>query len=266
MTMLRVPVDGISLEYEVRGTGEPVVFIHGGAVAGTFSPMLDEPSVAGYRLIRYHRVGYAGSERVAGPVTVAQQAAHCRALLRHLDAEPAHVVGNSSGANIALQLALDHPSAVRSLALLETALLAVPTGPFAGEAMRHFHAGDAASAVDIWMRGVAGAGYRAVLDRVLPGAFEQAVRDAYTFFGQELPAVREWSFGPDEAARIAQPVLAVLGGRSDEVSPVFGQRHDLLMAWLPNARPFVLAGATHLMQVQDPAGVADGLARHLGQS
>ena len=263
MSLLRAPVDGIELEYEVRGTGEPVLLIHGGAVAGTFAPLLDEPALAGYRLIRYHRVGYAGSDRVAGPVTVGRQAAHCLALLRHLDAEPAHVVGNSSGANIALQLALDHPSAVRSLALLEAALLAVPTGPFAGEAMGHFHSGDAAAAVDVWLRGVAGAGYRAVLDRALPGAFEQAVGDADTFFGQELPAVREWAFGPDEAARIAQPALAVLGGRSNEVTPVFGKRHDLLMKWLPDVRPFVLAGATHLMQVQNPAGVAEGLARHM---
>ena len=139
----------------------------------------------------------------------------------------------------------------------------MPTGPFAGEAMGRFHSGDAAAAVDVWLRGVAGAGYRAVLDRALPGAFEQAFGDADTFFGQELPAVREWAFGPDEAARIAQPALAVLGGRSNEVTPVFGKRHDLLMKWLPDVRPFVLAGATHLMQVQNPAGVAEGLARHM---
>ncbi len=51
-------------------------------------------------------------------------------------------------------------------------------------------AGDKAGAVDAWMRAVGGQSYRAALDRALPGAFDQAVADTDTFFGQELPAVR----------------------------------------------------------------------------
>jgi pimeloyl-ACP methyl ester carboxylesterase len=43
-------------------------------------------------------------------------------LLRELAIERAHIVGHSSGGLIALQLALDHPELVRSLALLEPAL------------------------------------------------------------------------------------------------------------------------------------------------
>jgi pimeloyl-ACP methyl ester carboxylesterase len=41
------------------------------------------------------------------------------ALLRKLDASPAHLVGNSSGAYIALVFAMQHPEAVRSLVLGE---------------------------------------------------------------------------------------------------------------------------------------------------
>lgn len=37
---------------------------------------------------------------------------------------------------------------------------------------------------------------------------------ADTFFGQELPAIQQWTFGPTEAARIKQPVLLVMGGPS----------------------------------------------------
>jgi pimeloyl-ACP methyl ester carboxylesterase len=258
--MLRAPVDDIRLEYEVRGAGDPVVLVHGGVFADWFAGLAEEPALAGHRLIRYHRAGYAGSDRHDGPVSIADQAAHCRALLAHLGIARAHVVGHSSGATIALQLALDHPEAVRSLALLETALLTVPSGPFAGDAMRHHRAGDRAAAVDTWMRGVAGADYRAALDRVLPGAFDRGVADADTFFGQELPAVREWSFGPAEAARVTRPVLAVLGGRSGEVTPAFQQRHELLLEWLPAAEPFVLPGATHLLHVHNPTGMAQALA------
>ncbi|GAA3382052.1 alpha/beta fold hydrolase [Cryptosporangium minutisporangium] len=265
--MLRAAVRAdrdVRLEYEVRGSGEPLILLHGGLCAGSFRCLLERPELAGERrLIRYHRVGYAGSDRIDGPVSVGDQAAHCWSLMRHLGLGRADVVGHSSSADIALQLALDHPAAVRSLALLETALLTVPTGPFAGDAMRHYQAGEKAAAVDVWLRGVAGPDYREALERVEPGAFDQAVGDADTFFGQELPAVRDWPFGPDEARRVEQPVLLVLGARSHEVSPVFGRRHELLRAWLPRAEPFVLADASHLLHVQNPAGMAEGLARFL---
>jgi 3-oxoadipate enol-lactonase len=256
-----VPLAGVELEYEVRGSGDPVLFVHGGLCADWFRDLLGRPELAAHRLVGYHRAGYGGSGGVDGALDIRAQAAHARSLLGHLDVARAHVVGHSSGAVIALQLALDHPDAVRSLALLETALLAVPTGPFAAEAIARYRSGDPAGAVDVWLSGVAGPGYRAALDRVLPGAVDQAVADAGTFFGQELPAVRAWSFGPDDAARVRQPVLAVLGGGSGAVSPVFEERHRLLLDWLPDARPFVLPGATHLLHVHDPAGMATALAR-----
>ena len=59
----------------------------------------------------------------------------------------------------------------------------------------------------------------------------------------------QWSFGADEAARITQPALAVLGENS---IPVFRERRDLLLAWLPSVEAYVLPGATHLLQVRAP--------------
>jgi hypothetical protein len=58
-------------------------------------------------------------------------------------------------------------------------------------------------------------------------------------------------------------VLLMLGGRSREVGPAFDQRHALLLEWLPAAEPYVLAGATHLMHVQNPADAAVRLAAFL---
>lgn len=261
-TMHRAPLGDVTLEYELRGAGDPVVFIHGGLCAAWFQDLLHRPELEdGHRLIRYHRIGYAGSDHIAGPVSIGRQAALCHTLMGHLGVASAHIVGNSSGANIALQLAMDHPESVRSLALLEAALLAVPSGPFAGEAIRQYRAGDTTAAVDTWLRGVAGPDYRSTLDRVLPNAFDQAVADAGTFFDQELPAVRDWSFTPQDAEQIKQPALIVLGARSRTVGPAFGKRHQLLSTWLANAQPFVLAHATHLLHIDNPGGTAQRLAR-----
>jgi pimeloyl-ACP methyl ester carboxylesterase len=114
--------------------------------------------------------GSSGSDHVAGPVSIRDQATHCQRLMTRLGLAQADVVGHSSGGNIALQLALDHPEAVRSLALLEPALLAVPSGPYAGQAIERFRAGDHAAAVDTWMAGVAGPDYRTAMQRALPAA------------------------------------------------------------------------------------------------
>ena len=65
--MSRASVEGLKLEYAARGGGEPVVFVHAGIFADWFRPLLDEPALTDrYRVLSYHRVGYAGSSRVAG--------------------------------------------------------------------------------------------------------------------------------------------------------------------------------------------------------
>jgi pimeloyl-ACP methyl ester carboxylesterase len=110
------------------------------------------------------------------------------------------------------------------------------------------------------MRGVCGPGYREVVDRTIPGAFDQALADLDTFFEQELPALREWTFDAQAASGVTQPALVVLGADSDKVSPVFAARHELQMAWLPNAEAFVLPGANHLLHAQNPTGMAEALA------
>jgi pimeloyl-ACP methyl ester carboxylesterase len=130
-------------------------------------------------------------------------------------------------------------------------------------AVQRYRAGDKAGAVDIFFRGVFGPGYRAALDHGLPGAFEQAVADADAFFTQEMPAIQQWPFTEDDAHRIQQLVLAVLGTASPAM---FAERQKLLLQWLPNAEPLDLPGLTHLLHAQDPATVAGGLvgffARH----
>ena len=195
---------------------------------------------------------------------MADHADQGRLLMRHLGIERAHVVGHSSSALIALQLALDFPDAVHTLSLLEPARPTMQTelqAKFAREvvepAIERYRAGDKAGAVDAWARGVFGPGYRGPLERGLPGAIEQCMADADAFFTQELPALQQWSFTQEHAAGITQPVLAVLG---ENTYPTFTERMELLRSWLTNVEPFELLGATHLLHLQNPRGMAEGLA------
>jgi pimeloyl-ACP methyl ester carboxylesterase len=263
--MNRARIDGKVLEYEVRGAGEPVVLVHGSHIADAFAPLLAEPALTErYRLVLYHRRGFAASTHAEDPLSIAQQAADCHAFMQQLGVPRAHVVGHSYGGVIALQLALDAPDAVHSLALLEPALMMVPSAPQFFDAMepvvQMYEAGDKTGAVDRFLQTVVEPEYRSVLDRVVPGAFAQAVADADTFFRIELPALEQWSFTQAEAGRITQPVLAVIGADSHTLWPGWVEVHNLTQAWLPRSEAFVLAGATHGLQMMNPQGMAAGLA------
>src|SRR5512138_1188303 len=127
--MESLQVDGSAIEYEIQGNGEPVLLIPPGLVVdGLARPLRAEPELAArYRLIHYRRRGYARSGRGSTPITMAEEARDAAALLEHLQVKAAHVAGHSIGAMIALQLALDAPNLVHSLALLEPPLRTIPS-------------------------------------------------------------------------------------------------------------------------------------------
>jgi pimeloyl-ACP methyl ester carboxylesterase len=103
-------------------------------------------------------------------------------------------------------------------------------------------------------------GYRERLNRLTPGAFDQAVIDAETWFETELPAQLAWRFDTAEARQIAQPALSVLGGESERLWDRFGEVHRWMLERLPRGEGLVLPGATHFPQLEHPSGLAEGLA------
>jgi pimeloyl-ACP methyl ester carboxylesterase len=260
-------VNGVELEYEVVGSGEPVLLISP-VLADGFLPLLSEPALADrYQLIRYHKRGWVGSTHTPPPVSIADHAADAAALLDHLEVPRAQIAGHSSGAAVAAQLALDRPERVHTLILLELSLLSVPSGEAffqqAGPAFEAYASGDHEGALAIFMSAVSGLDRetcRVALEELLPGAVEQAITDADTFFGIELPALTEWAFGPAEAAEISQPVLSVLG---TQTQPLWVDVADFLRSSLPHVDDCAIDGVGHLLHIQRPEPVARGMAEFL---
>ncbi len=261
-------VNGVELEYEVVGSGEPVLLISP-VIADGFLPLIAEPALAGYQLIRYHKRGWVGGTHTPPPVSVEDHAADAAALLDHLGLRPVHVAGHSSGAAVAAQLALDHPDHVHTLTLLELSLIAVPSlEAFFAQvepALAAYAGGDHAGAIAIFLSAVSGVDWtsgRALLEERIPGAAEQAVRDADTFFGVELPALTEWTFGIEQAARLDRPVLSVVGS---ETQPVWVEVAAFLRSALPQVEERTIDGVGHLLQIQRPEPVARAMAEFLGR-
>jgi pimeloyl-ACP methyl ester carboxylesterase len=267
--MERAKVNGVELEYEVRGAGEPVLLIDM-LIADCFVPLLSEPALAHrYQLIRYHKRGWVGSTHTPPPVSIGEHAADAAGLLDHLGVQSAHIAGHSTGASIGAQLALDHPEKVHTLTLLEPTLVSLPLGgaflEAAAPVFEAYGSGDHAGALAMFVSGASGLGWeecRALLEARIPGVVAQSIKDADTFFGVELPAVADWTFGPQEAASIDRPVLSVLGS---ETQPLWVEIADFLRSSLPQVEELTIDGAGHLLQMQRPKLVARGVAKFLGR-
>ena len=263
-------VNGIELEYEVIGAGEPVLLVSP-VIADGFLPLLAEPALADrYQLIRYHKRGWLGSTHTPPPVSIADHAADAAALLDQLGLRPVHIAGHSSGAAVAAQLALDHPEYVHTLMLLEPSLISVPSlGAFFTQvepALEAYASGDHADALAIFMSAVSGIEWtrgRALLEESIPGAVEQAIRDADTFFGIELPALTEWTFGAEQAASVDRPVLSVVGS---ETQPVWVEVAEFLRSALPQVDECTIDGVGHLLHLQRPEPVAREMAEFLARN
>lgn len=253
------------IEYQVQGSGDPLLLIHGGILADSNAPLCVEPEISNsYRVISYHRRGFANSARVNPPFSIGQQAADGRALLDHLEVPRAHILGHSFGAAVALQLVLDSPSEVQSLALLEPPLPSVPSWSMfleGVEAIRNemYDRGHRAAAVEAFLTAVVGPDFRQYLDKYLPsGAFDMAVSDLDTLFQAEFPSLAGWRFTAKEAGSIQQPVLAVVGSES---TPLFQEGHTLLRQWISHSEELIVPEANHGLPYVNPGDLANGLAR-----
>lgn len=118
--MPEIEVNGVFLYYEEHGSGEAILGLHGtGSSAAAWADAAAELATRG-RAIVYDRRGFARSAQPEPFVSdIHVQADDAAALLEALGAAPAIVIGRSTGADIALDLALRHPDRVRALALLE---------------------------------------------------------------------------------------------------------------------------------------------------
>jgi pimeloyl-ACP methyl ester carboxylesterase len=115
-----------AVEYAERGSGAPVLVVHGifhNCVGGILSV---RDILTDRRVIAPSRFGYLGSTMPAN-ATPAAQADAFAALLDAIDVDQIDVIGLSAGATSALQLALRHPEKVKHLAVLVGNLPGSPT-------------------------------------------------------------------------------------------------------------------------------------------
>ena len=108
-------VNGLHIYYEVHGTGQPLVVLHGAYQTidsmGEVVPALAETR----QVIAVELQGHGRTADIDRPLSYEHMADDVAALLRHLEIERADLFGYSMGGAVALQVAIRHPEVVRKL-------------------------------------------------------------------------------------------------------------------------------------------------------
>lgn len=115
MTGQFVDIDGLRTYYEVDGSSEPLLLLHGGMCsAETFDKMI--PGLAtNYQVVAPERRGHGRTADTDEPISYDAMTIETVAFMDALGITSAHFVGHSDGANIGLLMAIRHPGRVRRL-------------------------------------------------------------------------------------------------------------------------------------------------------
>jgi pimeloyl-ACP methyl ester carboxylesterase len=137
--MPHVSINGSNVFYDERGSGQPVVFIHGGfpsiamhiRAEGSTNWGWELDFAAHFRFIMYHRRGCYLSTRTKTGYRISEQSADLRALMDHLQIQCAHIIGSSAGGPVAVAFAAENPDRVLGLVLAGTGTHLFPDDDFA---------------------------------------------------------------------------------------------------------------------------------------
>lgn len=182
---------------------------------------------------------------------------------KHLPDQPAHLIGHSFGATLALRIALDHPDRVKSLTLIEPVLFCAASGP--GRAAHDAHVADVPTAV---LEGDTAKAARIFLSLwgaerfdALPPTLQQAFTARIWIPDACAPAlVQDSAHMLPRLPRLNVPTLLLHGAKSP---PVIAEIMAHLAETLPNARAQTLPAAAHMAPLTHPAKTAQAIGDFL---
>jgi pimeloyl-ACP methyl ester carboxylesterase len=228
-----VAAGGVHTYYEVTGSGDPLVMLHGGMCTAETCDAQVPALAEHYRVFVPERRGHGRTPDVEGPITYSIMADDTIGFMEALGIGPAHVIGFSDGGAVALLAALRRPDLVRKLVLIGQWANSDGAAPETRAMMESLSAD--------------------VLPPMLNALYAAVSPDGPDHFEAVFEKLKpSWLGGDDvelsELAEIPAPTLVLLGDRD-----MLTVEHAAAMQRaLPNAQLAVVPGARHSLPWDRP--------------
>jgi pimeloyl-ACP methyl ester carboxylesterase len=247
------PVNGLSIYYEIHGTGQPLILLHGGlGMTGMFGEVL--PLLAQNRqVIAVDLQGHGRTADIDRPIRLELMGDDIAALITHLGFEQADVMGYSMGGAVALRTAIQHPALVRKLVAVSVPFKRNGWHPEMLAGMSQMSAAAAEFMRDTPM-------YQSYVAIAPDPAYFPALCEK---IGEAMRRDYDWS---NEVAALKMPTMIVCGD-ADGLSPAHAAAFFELLgggkrdagwdgAGMSNSRLAILPATTHYNSFSSPAMAA----------
>jgi 3-oxoadipate enol-lactonase len=251
---MKTEVNGITLNYELGGSGRLIAFAHSlgmsGAIFDRIRPKLEPHG----RVLTWDARGHGNSQRPAPGWSIEDLAADLRALIEHLGEDQAVIAGLSMGGNTAVAYASAYPGKVDGLILADTTA---------------WYGEGAAAAWEQRAQKAETVGLAPVIPFNLPRWFSDGYPDAHPQESQRISDILTTgdaasysaacralgSFdGRDGLKRIICPTLVMVGAEDPATPPAMA---EYLHQNIRNSELHVLDGLRHMTPVEAPEQVGD---------
>lgn len=250
-------VDGIKIHYQEKGSGTPLILIHGyGSSTFTWRDVF-VPLSEKFRVIALDLKGFGFSEKPTGDYTRKAQAVLVQHFLDKLKIEKAWFAGSSMGGEVSLNVALQNPERVKGLILIDSAGVKSVKG-----------SSYTPSIYEIPFIGRAFVALGLLSDNLIRESLERSYFDdskvtkkvVETYYlplqtnnGQRaiVSAQRQWDLYPieDELSKIKVPTL-IIWGKEDFVTPLAGGKK--MNASIENSKMVIFENCGHLPAEEMP--------------
>jgi pimeloyl-ACP methyl ester carboxylesterase len=269
--MPHLPIGDTELYYEVHGEGPPFLFLPATDAPGAVWSFFQVPEFSrDHRVILCDQRGTGKSRTRSQDFTTARMAADAAALLDHLGARGAIVLGHSIGGRVAQLLALDHPGAVKKLILAstgaQTGQKGIPIQMCVGMVEKGYHAYLRDHCYSVGFGKAYVANHRDKIEEFLkvrlaaPAPLETHLR---------IVAARSYHDTSARLKDIRQPTLVIAGDEEDHGSST-GIAHlassQMLAREIPGASMILLPGEGHYYFYSNPAATNRAIRDFLAAS
>jgi pimeloyl-ACP methyl ester carboxylesterase len=268
--MPKVQANGITLYYEVHGTGDPLILISGMSYDHWQWHKMTPDLAQHFQVIVFDSRGVGESDKPAGPYTAQLLADDTAALLEALGHRQAFVLGHSMGGFIAQALALSRPELVGKLILASTDFGGPHHIPVTQEALailtnaqldpyERMRRGVAVSTAPGWAESHADF-IQEWLDYRLQHPADPVGYQAQLAIGLALQSMSEDDCFEHKLERLEMPTL-ILWGADDKVVPPGNA--DLLAQRIPSSTIHILPNAGHLFPFEVPEEANEAIVKFL---